>query len=190
MACLRAEEMVMEVNEHFVKQSFRNRCHLYGANGLLPLIIPVRHEALFTKPITEVETISDEPWKKIHWRSITSAYRNSPFFEYYEDDFKKLFHTDEIFLFNFNMNCMELIFKILQHSPKIYFAEHYEKSPLTRNDLRHVYHPKNISTEKLPRYHQVFEERHGFLPDLSILDLLCNLGPAGIGYLRLTGNTF
>ncbi len=181
-ACLRSKEIILESREHFIKQTYRNRCHIYGANGLLSLVIPVSHSELFTKPISLIDTISEEPWKRIHWRSITSAYRNSPFFEYYEEDLKVLFHSPEINLFKFNLECLSSIFKLLNIRLHFKLTENFEKIPSIQ-DLRYAFHPKLISLESFPRYHQVFEERFAFLPDLSILDLLCNLGPDSADYL-------
>jgi len=81
--CCRSGTILLEKHEHYVKQSLRNRALIYGANGILPLIIPVRHDGLATLPVHEVRIDYSTPWQKIHWRSITSAYRNSAFFEYY-----------------------------------------------------------------------------------------------------------
>lgn len=181
-ACLLAPEIIIESKEYFVKQSFRNRCHIYGANGLLALIIPVSHQDLKTKPISEVNTLSEEPWKKIHWRSITSAYRRSPFFEYYEDDFKAIYTSPELNLFNSNLACLELTFRLLKRPMNIKITDQYEKNT-DRKDYRTFFHPKNNSSEVLPRYYQAFEQKHGFIPDLSVIDLLCNLGPQSAEYL-------
>ncbi len=182
-ACLKASEIILDSHEHFVKQSYRNRCRIYGANGMLQLIIPVSHDQLFQKPISEVTCIIEEPWQTIHWRSISAAYRNSPYFEYYEEEFKVLFKETGLTLFEFNLKLLRLVFKILKQEIHIGFTESFEKTPQTILDLRHTFHPKKLSTEKLPRYHQVFEDRHGFIPDLSILDLLCNMGPNSSAYL-------
>ncbi len=181
--CIRADKLIIESREHFIKQTYRNRCHIYGANGLQTLIIPVKHDQLFSKPISEVEIITDQPWNKIHWKAITSAYRKSAFFEFYEEDLSRLFHVPEISLLNFNLKCLEAIFKLIQCQHQLKLTEHYEKEAALHEDLRNVFHPKRNPSVEFPRYHQVFEDRHGFLPNLSILDLLCNMGPSSRDYL-------
>ena len=181
-ACLGAGEIILESQEHFIKQTYRNRCTIYSANGPLSLVIPVRHENLYSNPISYVSMSDDVAWKKIHWRSITSSYRKSAFFEFYEEDIKSLYETDEINLFNFNLNCFRLLFKLLKTQPSIRLTEIYEVETNAK-DLRTGIHPKTPSTESFKRYHQVFENRHGFIPDLSVLDLLCNLGPESRSYL-------
>jgi hypothetical protein len=184
-ALIKAKEIKIDAKEHFVKQSFRNRCIIYGANGRLPLIIPLKHEALFRTPMSEIQISEDEPWKKIHWRSITSAYRKSPFFEYYEDDLEKLFLNSETKLFNFNLECLQTIFKILKAPFQYELTDTYVKAPVDTLDLRDTFHTKKTSPLTLPRYFQVFEDQHGFLSDLSVLDLICNLGPESLEYLSV-----
>jgi len=181
-ALLHTDEIIIDSKEHFIKQSYRNRCHIFSANGKLDLIIPLSHSDLFNKAISEVDTISEERWKIIHWRSITSSYRRSPFFEYYEDDLKKLFESIETNLFKFNLECLELIFRMLKKPLQYKLTDQYEKKT-AYTDLREAFHPKKKSTGPLSRYHQVFELEHGFISDLSILDLICNLGPESISYL-------
>ncbi len=181
-ACLGAGEIILESREHFIKQSYRNRCKIYSANGPLSLVIPVQHKNLYSDPISNVSMSDDVAWKNIHWRSITSAYRKSPFFEFYEEDIKSLYETDEINLFNFNLNCLNLLFKLLKLQASIKHTEIYEVEANAK-DLRTSIHPKCPPNESAVRYHQVFEDRNGFIPDLSVLDLLCNLGPESKRYL-------
>ncbi|HNQ61209.1 MAG TPA: WbqC family protein [Bacteroidia bacterium] len=181
-ALLHAEEIIIESKEHFVKQTYRNRCHIFGANGRLPLIIPLSHSGLFSKAIEDIEMITEERWKIIHWRSIISSYRRSPFFEYYEDELKELFYSNESNLFKFNINCLELIFRILKRPLRYKLTDQYKKD-ISFTDLRDSFNPKKKAPSSLSKYHQVFENEHGFIEDLSILDVICNLGPDSISYL-------
>lgn len=175
-ACLTAGEITIDRSEHFVKQTYRNRCHIYSANGLLPLVIPVEHKDLFGKPISEVRISYDENWQKIHWRSMTSAYGNAPFFEYYEDAFRGFYSTNYEFLLEFNTALFSTLLQTAKAELKITFTDVYEKIPLNKADRRTSFHPKHPSSIDLPPYHQVFADRHGFLADLSAIDWLFNTG--------------
>ena len=94
--------MVLEQHEHFVKQSYRNRCCIYSANGVLPLSIPVFHSKKAYQGIRDIKISYDFDWQKVHWKSIESAYRCSPFFEYFEDDLRPYFQKKQVFLFDLN----------------------------------------------------------------------------------------
>jgi len=166
--------IVLESREHFVKQTYRNRCNIAGPNGKQVLVIPVVHENLATIPIKDVKISYESHWNKIHWKSITSAYRNAPYFEYYEDDFKELFMNPGEMLFDFNLQLLKMLFSFFKISPEISFTNEFEKS-VTHEDLRNQIHPKKNTTDT-PNYHQVFEDRNGFIPDLSVIDYLFNAG--------------
>ncbi len=181
-SCMTFDHIIIESKEHFIKQTFRNRCNIFGANGPLSLVIPIQHKKLKECPIDEVMMANEEGWKKTHWRSITSAYGQSPFFEFYEEDFKSLFNSDETHLLSFNTSCLLLILKLLKLPLSISVSEEYDAVPKIE-DLRKRFHPKIVNIELFPRYYQVFENRHGFISDLSIIDLLCNLGPESRNYL-------
>lgn len=174
-ACLTDDEIIIDQHEHFVKQTYRNRCNIYGPNGKQVLIIPVVHEDLYRIPIKEVNISFDSNWNKIHWRSITSAYRNSPFFEFYEDKFQKIFENPPEKLFEFNFTLINLIFECFKIKKKISLTADYKKNPEGLIDMRNAFHPKkeNVSFDS---YHQVFSDRHGFLNDLSCIDYLFNKG--------------
>jgi hypothetical protein len=166
------DHAALETGEHFVKQTLRNRCYIYGPNGKQALIIPVKHERLSDKPISEVEISFDARWNKIHWRSLTAAYRNSPFFEFYEDDFSKIYHDPPERLFDFNLSMIELLIKAFDIRKKILMDSVYNNADEARG--KSLYEPgENFPYKK---YHQVFEERHGFIGGLSIIDLLFNEG--------------
>lgn len=181
-AMMRAEKIIFEKHEHFVKQTFRNRTLIYSANGLQQLIVPIKHGNLYRLPMHEVRISYDSPWNKIHWKSLESAYRKSPYFEYFESDFKPFFENPAEKLFDFNFSLTEKIFSLLRIPFNHGFNTAYEKETGTVSDYRNVFSPDKINT-KLPSYHQVFSERHKFISDLSIFDLLFNKGLDAKKYL-------
>lgn len=170
-------DLIIESKEHFVKQTYRNRCVIAGANGPLNLIVPLkkRGERL---PIDQVEISYDEDWKKLHLRSIESAYRSSPYYEFYEDEFIALFEEHHETLFDWNMACFNWINEILELELKVQVSERYEKE--VANDFRLIISPKKESLLEMEEYYQVFSSRNGFLSDLSILDALFHLGPQSV----------
>lgn len=179
-AILKSENAVFEKQENFVKQTLRSRCAIYGANGKQLLSVPVEKRGNHI-PVTEVRISYKEDWQKIHWRSIVSAYRNSPYFEYYVDEFQLLFETKTELLFELNRTLHQVVMKLLKAEIKHEFTETYISD--YGNNVLDLRKEETILPE-IPRYNQVFEERHGFIPDLSILDLLFNTGPDAADILR------
>lgn len=179
-ALLKADEVLIDVNEHFLKQSYRNRCVIAGANGPLNLIVPVKRKTGRVK-LKDVEIDYSENWQKIHWKSIESAYRTSPYFEFYEDRFKALYFSKEFkLLMNWNLAINNAILTSLKHESEIRISEKYISETDGYEDLRSEIHPKKqITTHyKVNSYPQVFDDRMDFLPNISVLDLLFNEGPA------------
>jgi len=177
------EEYQLEAKEHFVKQTYRSRCEIYGANGKLALVVPLKKWRNHT-PINEIEISYDEAWQNLHWRSIESAYRASPYFEFYEEDLKPLFFLETALLLERNQILEDSMKEIIGITASTVLTSKYETQ---QNDWRKKIHPKNKSEElgvNFPKYIQVFEEKHGFIPNLSILDLLFNLGPNCKTYLE------
>ena len=179
---VQAEKIIFEKHEHYVKQTFRNRSLIYGANGIHPLIIPIHHDGNLRKPIWERKISYDSQWQKIHWRTLTSSYRNSPFFEYFEDEFRGFFETKTETLFEFNLLLINKIFSLMQIPFTPTFTNSYELAGFDGEDLRNAFSPEKRK-ENLPVYNQVFADRFGFIPDLSIVDLLFNKGMEAKNYL-------
>lgn len=180
-------EVLIEHQEHFAKQTYRNRCYIYGTNGKLTLTIPLekRRERTITKDIRICYTYD---WQKTHWRSIESAYRCSPFFEYYEADLIAFFSEKKYdFLVDLNEDLMRLINKLLKINPQIKKTEKYEKSHTDTADFRSIISPKIVISEDqnfvIKPYKQVFDDKYGFIPNLSIVDLLFNQGPKAMEYI-------
>ena len=169
----------IELHEHFIKQSIRNRCDIYGANGKLRLSIPKQRKGSSKTIIENLKISYRNNWQKQHWNAIESAYNSSPFFEYYKDELKPFFEEKEEYLVKFNSKLQNTILRILQQENIIKnTTEYLHKGDFF--DLRN-YTWKLKNQEK---YDQVFMENQGFIPNLSILDLLFNLGPESIDYLH------
>lgn len=201
----RYERVMVERMDSFVKQTYRNRCVIAAPNGPQALTIPVSHDN--DKPLTRDIRISDHGnWRRLHWNALQTAYGESPFFEYYADDLHPFFERQWEFLYDFNMEITLLLCQLLDIHPTItptdkYFpnkSNHSEYSETTPSlwegqggyqdysDFRDVIHPKHPLPDPdfTPKpYYQVYTSRHGFLPNLSILDLLFNEGNESIFYL-------
>lgn len=172
-------EVVLEQFENFLKQTYRNRTNIYGANGKLSLIIPIHHTG--KRCIKDIEISYAEDWQKLHWKSIKNAYQSSPYFEYYEDKLEKIFSEKPKFLLEFNLTALEIILKILKSEKEYSFTEEYVKSPEI-NDFRDHFSAKNESEYQMDEYYQTFSDKLGFIKDLSIIDLICNIGPESATY--------
>ena len=169
----------IELNEHFIKQSIRNRCDIYGANGKLRLSIPKQRKGSSKTIIENLKISYRNNWQKQHWNAIESAYNSSPFFEYYKDDLKPFFEEKEEYLVNFNSKLQNAILSMLQQENIIKNTTEYLHKGDFFNLRNYTWKLKNQE-----KYDQVFMENQGFIPNLSILDLLFNLGPESIDYLN------
>jgi hypothetical protein len=179
-----AEQFMIEKYETYKKQTFRNRCEIYTANGRLSLTVPVNKIYGNHTRVDEMIISDQYQWQKMHWGAIISAYTNSPYFLYYGDTIKELLFCNEKKLFNYNLNIIKSLFKILDIDKEIQFPERYEKHYDTTVDLRDAITPKAATSNfDLKPYYQTFGERYGFLEGLSILDILFNLGPETRSFL-------
>jgi hypothetical protein len=169
------ETVWIEQHEHYVKGSYRNRCHIAAVNGVQRLSVPLRKGKNQQQPIREVRIAYDEPWQAQLWQAIQSAYGNSPFFEHYADFYQPFFRQKFEFLFDLNYELLVLTLRLLRLRCRLSLTESYQQTPPEGiEDFRQVVHPKNAPGQGVSpfRYPQVFEDRHGFLPNLCILDLL------------------
>jgi len=179
------EEIRIENDEHYHRQSYRNRCYIYGPNGVQKLVVPVIHPGNDQKNIRDIRIDNTSRWQKIHWRSLTAAYNKSPYFEYYEQEFMPFFDHPQQWLLASNMELLGICLKLLRLSVKVSLTENFSKDYPPALDFRTKLLEKNTrNPERFPRYSQVFEPAHGFIPNLSILDLLFNRGNDAVSYLK------
>jgi len=179
-----SERLVFEVCDNYQKQTYRNRTFIYDANGKLPLTIPVVYTQKNRQLYKDIKVSDDENWQELHWKSIQSAYSNSPFFEFYEHDFQSLFTSKFDYLLDFNFKCLEVIYECLELPFDYDETSNFVKTPEDLTDFRQLAdHRKEIEQDFKP-YVQVFDDKHGFIPNLSILDLICNEGPNALIYLE------
>lgn len=182
----RSEECVIDRHENFIKQSYRNRCVIATTNGLQNLTVPVTFSN--DMPIKDVEISDHGNWRHLHWNALCSAYGESPFFEYYQDDIKPFFEKRWKWLFDFDMAITSKMIELLDIDlPKpLVMSEEYQKPLEGDKDFRMAIRPKKPlpDVEFQPKkYYQVYQEKYGFQPNLSILDLLFNEGNEAIFYL-------
>ena len=185
----RYDECLIERHESFIKQTYRNRMIIPTTNGPLSLTIPTNHNTSLS--MKDIRISDHANWRHVHWNALLSAYGESPFFEYYQDDIRPFYEKKYEFLFDFNMETTEKMIELLDIRPKISITEAYIQSKEQKEegeikDFRDAIRPKKPlpDAEFAPqRYYQVYEQKHGFLPNMSILDLLFNEGNEAIFYL-------
>ncbi|NDV77680.1 WbqC family protein [Dysgonomonas sp. 511] len=180
---LAANHIYMEQHESYIKQTYRNRCTILSANGPISLSIPVVYSSTEKTKMKDVRIAEHGNWQHMHWNAIVSAYNSTPFFEYYQDDFYPFYHQKYDFLLDFNEKLNELILSLLNtDTPAIEYTSHYEAQLKDGTaDYREIIHPKKDWRELdkgfAPQpYYQVFAQKFGFTPNLSIIDLLFNMG--------------
>ncbi|WP_313376179.1 WbqC family protein [Chishuiella sp.] len=178
---LKSENLSIEVFENFQKQTYRNRMNILGANGKLMLNIPILHNG--TRLFKDLQPSYEYDWQKEHFKSIKSAYRSSPYFEYYEDDIAPFYEKKEKYLLDFNLKTIDFINQKLKLDLAIDKTKNFEKINI-ENDFRNQFSAKKEPQYKLPEYAQVFDEKFGFIEGLSILDLLFSEGPSTAIYLK------
>ncbi len=184
---------VIDTGEHFVKQTYRNRCIIATANGTQTLTVPTE-KSLETKTAMNATLISNHgEWRHLHWNALVSAYGESPFFSYYADDLRPFFEERYESLAAFDIAITQTLCRLLDVRPDIAVSSTYVDAPAlaastgrTVTDFRDIIRPKHAPHDEaftpLP-YYQVYARRHGFLPNMSVADLLFNEGPEAIFYL-------
>ena len=194
----RYDRCLIEQHDNFVKQTYRNRCIIPTTNGIQALSIPVscpQGSQLSKTPMRDIRISDHGNWRHIHWNALCSAYGESPFFDYYQDDLRPFFERKWTFLFDFNMEIILKMVELLDIRPKISLttaflsdtsmAENATENSLI-DDFRDVIRPKHpgLDSDFMARpYYQVYQQKHGFQPNMSILDLLFNEGNEAIVWL-------
>lgn len=181
-------QLTLEIFDHYQKQTYRNRTYIATSHGKHLLNVPIKHVGAKKKHshqvFKEVQIAYDEAWQKVHWKSIQIAYRTSPFFEYYEDDLVEIFEKKHNYLVDLNLHTLEVMCDILGIDIPVTTTQKYETGLSDILDLRGLTISKREATLQFPEYTQVLQKHHAFLENLSILDLLFNVGPQSIDYLK------
>jgi len=181
VAAVQAGDVCLEIHETFPKQTCRNRCTIYGPNGKQSLTIPVNKPFGNHTKTKDIRISYDIPWDKLHWKSLETAYRNSPFFLYYQDELKPFYHKQYHFLIDFNDELMMVLFHMLRAPVTLCHSSSF--MPLQKDDPRIILSSKHHHPV-FPAYIQTFSSVHGFLTNLSVVDLLFNLGNETLNYLK------
>jgi len=175
------DQIKLEAWESWQKQSYRSRSYIYGPHGSMMLNIPIKHNENKERMGT-VEISYDTPWQNTHWQAIKTAYGSAPFFEVLGPELEPFYQKEINRLIDWNTELLNLLLSWLQVAPAISFTQDWH--PEVQNDFRESFHPKRKGSEIFEPYPQVFADEHGFLPNLSVLDLLFNEGPAAFDYLK------
>ena len=180
------DKIYVEQHDHYMKQTYRNRCTIAAPDGELPLSIPTVKPDTPKCPMKDIRISDHGNWRHLHWDAIESAYNSTPFFEYYKDDFRPFYEKKYEFLIDFNEELCRMICELIGLHPNMERTEAY-KTDFTSDetDFRECIHPKKDFHIEDPEfvakpYYQVFEQKLGFIPNLSIIDLLFNMGPESL----------
>jgi WbqC-like protein family len=176
-------DILIEREEHFPKQTYRNRANVYTPDGVLTLTVPVSKGSKNHTNIKDVKISYDFEWQRLHWLSLQACYRRSAYFEFYEDEFVVFYENKFPFLFDYNEQLLQFILKSLKIKTELKYTESYEESYPNLADFRSSINPKKEMAIEQKPYFQVFEDRKGFIKNMSIIDLLFNQGPHSINYL-------
>lgn len=183
------DNVIIEQYDHYIKQTYRNRCNIVGPEGIQSLILPIVKPEKSKQCIKDICISTHDNWQHLHWQAIKSSYKNSPYYDYFEEDFVNFYSSKPKYLLDFNIKLQETVCQLINIKPNIQLSSEYKTDfSEGETDLREYIHPKKeLSTEDttklFKRYYQVFEHKHNFTPNLSILDLMFNMGPESIFYL-------
>lgn len=191
-AVLVQNDICWEIYDNFQKQTYRNRAHICTDRGKLMLNIPIQHvrKNQGRQKYREVRIDNDYNWQRQHWRTLQTAYRTSPFFEFYEDELAPLYETPYTYLLDFNLKGIEVLCACLQIEMPTLKSENFEMEPSGLRDARFLVNAKRELPFQQCNYHQVFEDRHAFVPNSSIVDLLFNEGTNALDYLKNCNTNF
>ncbi len=175
---------ILEQYEHFPKQTYRNRASVCSPNGILDLIVPVVRGSKIHTKFKEVKISNEFNWQRLHWKSLESCYRNSAYFEYYEDEFAEFYNKTYTYLQDLNLDILTWLLKQVKKPAEFKFSNEYfrDSSPLA--DFRTIMTVRDrANIQDAKQYFQVFDDRQGFIPNLSMVDLLFNQGPQSKSFL-------
>ena len=185
VAMAQSENITFEIEDNFQKQKNRNRTYIYSPNGLQMLNIPIKHSKENRQKTKDIRIEPDFDWQKQHFKSLEAAYRSSPFFEFFEDDIRPIFEKKHEFLLDLNFEALQILFKCLRmkvdYSKTTEYFHEVDRNII--NDFRPLVEGKK-DTSEFEKYTQVFDDKYGFISNLSVLDLLFNEGKYAMDYLR------
>lgn len=179
---IKSEEIYWEAKESFTKQSYRNRTYVDGPNGVLMLNIGVNHQS--SRLMDQIELDRQEKWAQKHWQALQTSYGASPFFDAIAADLEEFYQKPYHLLWQLNLASFKLVSKWLRLNIELKFTKQWQLEIIDGNDYRQAFSPKAESPLIFPSYPQVFDHKGGFKANLSILDLICNEGPAAYDYLK------
>jgi hypothetical protein len=184
-AILQAKKITFEIDDNFQKQTNRNRTYIYSPNGIQLLNIPVKHSNRGNQKTKDIQIETDLDWQKQHFKSLEAAYRNAPFFEFFVDDIRTIFEKKHLFLLDLNFDTQDIITKCLRLKIDYTKTTEYfhEVDPRNTKDFRALVNGKKDPSQ-FETYTQVFDDKYGFINNLSVLDLLFNEGKFAIDYLK------
>lgn len=183
-AIYKSDNIVFEVEDNFQKQTYRNRSYIYGANGKLALTVPIKHKKTKERKKTKDTMVeNDFPWQSQHLKSLKTAYQTSPYFEFFEDDIQKIFTKKYQFLIDLNIDTYLFITDALQINTAYTKTKNYEVQSSLK-DFRNLSLAKKGVTTEMDEYTQMFDDKYGFIPNLSILDLLFMEGSNTLTFLE------
>lgn len=180
---IKSDKIFFEVEDNFQKQTYRNRCYIATSNGKLLLNVPIQQTKGIKQKTKEVKIDYKDDWNVLHLKTLETAYSSSPFFEFYIDDLKLIFQKRFLYLLDLNLKCHEFVMNSLQIQNSYSKTKSYNRE-VDFNDKRNLAIAKGEQNFNLDRYIQVFEQNQGFIPNLSILDLLFMEGPNALNYLE------
>lgn len=188
---LQSAQVWVEGCENYQKQTYRTRCSILGSNGVLDLTVPVDHQKSPTQGIRDIQISNRTPWQLMHWRALVAAYQNSPYFEYYQDDLARFYHQTYNHLWDYLWQLQDFAWECIGYTPTLHVTAEYLYPVSGMDDYRAAITPKSAhyvetaaqETQKHP-YYQVFAHKFGFVPNLSILDLIFNMGPESLRVLQ------
>lgn len=180
-------EVLIEREENYSKQTFRNRCYILSTSGALALSVPVLLGSIHKTALKDIQIDYSKRWQQIHCRGITSSYESSPYYLYYSDRISKVINSNHKYLLDLNMDALKTVLDITGLSATVRYTNRFEPTGQKAYDFRYEITPKKkipANVFKLEEYCQVFNNKSGFVPGLSIIDLIFNVGPDCGSYLR------
>jgi hypothetical protein len=180
---LKADEIFIEREENYIKQTYRNRCNILSAQGVQKLSVPVHLSRLPKTPVKEIRIDYSKRWQQVHLRAITASYNSSPYFEFYFESIKSIILKNHDFILDLNMELTQSVLNMIKIRKVISYTTDFLPVLNKEKDFRYSISPKKDSGFITKKYFQVFNSEKGFTPNLSIIDLIFNLGPEAVDYL-------